>query len=72
MKEPRWSEERFATITPDKEKVACKNCMFRLSDAKLSDGSIVEQYTKGRCDIYESKPSEILFENTACEYYERE
>ena len=65
---------------PDKEKIICKDCMFRDKTLiELGDKKIPVGVTKAFCEKYESppksngKPHDVLFEkNGICEYYQKE
>ncbi|MDO5445903.1 MAG: hypothetical protein Q4F31_09835 [Eubacteriales bacterium] len=66
----RWPDPEF--VTPDINKIQCKDCVFRQKDV-LRDGKVVLRgATKGICDVYPIpvwKPDSILFGGEPCDYY---
>ena len=65
---------------PDPEKIKCRKCKFRDKTTVEIDGKPIPfGITKCICDKYigvyaggNDKPSEILFQNADCDYYEKE
>ena len=71
VKRPRWEDEGLATQGAS-DKIVCKTCMFRFIEI---DGVKVERPDAGGCEIFEypeTKPHDVYFEGSACEYYEKE
>lgn len=73
---------RFTPIRgtwPDPEKVVCRDCAFRdRTVVELFGKTIACGITRDTCDIYKGppstsyKPSEILFYNEPCRYYQKQ
>ena len=62
----RFSAE-MAPAFPDKQKIACRDCVFR------KKGPLGE--INGFCDMYASgagKPYAVLFQNAPCQFYSQE
>jgi hypothetical protein len=59
----------FGFRRPDIEKIQCKDCIFREKD-RLNGA--IKGATLSVCDCYDGKPSEILWKNEECIYYESE
>ena len=57
--------------SPDSEKINCKDCAFRMKDAKVGK-SVISGASKAFCDVYPKspgKPSDVLWKGGDCEYY---
>jgi hypothetical protein len=63
----KHEREVWGVTHPSKD-IVCKTCKYKLKESKL----LGERYTYGKCDIYEDKPNEILFDNAKCEFYQQE
>ena len=61
---------------PDGTQIACKNCIHRdRTFVDIKGKNIPVGVTKGNCDMFtypDAKPSEVLFLNADCPFYERE
>jgi hypothetical protein len=59
---------------PEKETCICYSCKHRKHDDvfHFEEGRtvIVEQWRSAECEVFEDKPSMILFNNAPCKYYE--
>lgn len=67
---PKWDNENVKLEFPDEEKIQCKDCVFRLKDAKLPSGTVIKGCTKGLCEVYKvNKPHDVLWEGAECDYY---
>ena len=62
--------------TPNADEIVCKDCVYRDHTTIEVNGKILPVgVTKGNCEMFvypDSKPSEVLFNNTECEFYEEE
>ena len=67
-KKPRWENENWILSLPDNGKISCKDCHWREADRDLG-ASIILGSTLAMCKIYDSKPSQILFDNSPCPYH---
>ena len=71
-KPKRWESEKMVLRDPD-DNIACKDCIYRLEDIKLKDGTVVKQYKKAVCEAFQShKPREVLWESAKCPFYEKD
>jgi hypothetical protein len=72
----RWNDEVWLSVHPECDKIACKDCVFRdKTIVTVGETTIEAGVTKSYCEIYkypDNKPNEILFNNSECEYYEKE
>ena len=67
MKNPRLEDEALGTLRqPDINKIACKDCVWRKEDRL--DGQI-KGATLAVCEVFTTKPKEILLRNEKCPYY---
>lgn len=74
MGERKTLEERLADdILTDNTKIPkyeqCKDCMFRFIRI---NGSLVDDYRRCGCLIFEMKPIQFYDGSARCEYYEQE
>lgn len=72
-------EKNFSPMmvqTPNGNKIECKDCIHRDKTViTINKKTIPIGITKGNCDMFiypDNKPSEVLFQNAKCEYYEKE
>jgi hypothetical protein len=65
-----WDEEKFNTRTPDPT-IMCATCKNKMKAVEQS-GKVYERYTFGKCDAYDRKPHDVLWEGAPCMMYERE
>lgn len=62
----RWDDEELKWDLPDCDKMQCKDCFLRAADVPELG---IKGATYGYCEVYKTKPPEILFEGAACPYY---
>ena len=60
-------------VFPDEKKIACKDCKFR-DKTIVTVGSVTKAVgvTRATCEVYDAKPTKILFRNAPCEYYQKD
>ena len=69
----KWEDDDWVTKYPEKDKIKCKDCIFRENDRKLNERQILDGATLGICKVYTVvKPSEILFDGEDCPYYQKD
>ncbi len=75
------SEKRLPPQSMDMElarpkESVCKTCKFRKPDDVIErkDGSkaVIEQWRNAKCEKYDQKPVEVLFDNQLCGLYEHD
>ena len=66
-------------VYPDREKVKCKDCVFRdKTEVKVNGKVLKVGITKSTCEMYLGppddmyKPTSILFQNENCDFYSKE
>ena len=64
----RWANEEWVLRTPDNDKIYCKDCAFRKKDVTVK-GYVLKGSEYGYCDVYDMKPTEILYDGEKCPYY---
>lgn len=72
-------QREFSPIScqvPNANEIVCKDCVHRDKTKIEIDNKIkYVGITKGNCDIFvypDSKPSDVLFNNADCDFYEEE
>lgn len=68
QKKPKWYDEDWVSEHPDPKKISCGDCAFRAEDRDFGD-SVMPGSTLAMCDVYDSKPNDILFKGVKCPYY---
>lgn len=70
---PNYEQPIRGVSWPDRKKVRCRDCAFRLVQTAEHNGEEIEiGAVKGFCEIYPNgcgKPNDVLFKNADCEYY---
>ena len=79
MKENEKSQSPMKGRFPDKTKIMCKDCIYRdKTVVNIGGKEIPVGITKSFCEMYQAppasngKPSSVLFENSQCDFYEKE
>ena len=72
----KQEESPMMVQKPDATKIMCKDCAFKdKTTITLNKKKIPVGITKGNCEIFvypDTKPSDVLFQNAECEYYQKE
>lgn len=61
---PRWDNEVPRTVVPGPD-IKCATCAYRLKPVTLGDFT-QDRFNYASCDMYHTKPSEILWEKADC------
>lgn len=64
-----FHDSGFVLRGPDMNKIPCKDCTFRAEDRL--DGAI-KGAALALCEVFPSKPLDILFKGLECPYYVKE
>lgn len=63
-------EEKLSFQFPD-DNIVCKVCAHKLKDAHFNN-AVVKRHTFGKCEVYDVKPKEVLWEHAMCPNFEAE
>ena len=67
--EDRYGNEILTDNTKIPKYEQCKTCMFR--QMKIED-SLIDDYRRGSCLIFDNKPIQFYDGSAKCEFYEKE
>lgn len=63
-------EEKLAFQFPD-DNIVCKVCVHKLEDVHFNN-AVIKRHTFGKCEVYDVKPKEVLWEHAMCPSFEAE